>query len=370
MLRIQFLSFVRKEFYHVLRDKRTLMVLLGLPIVQILLFGFALTSEVKHAKILLLDNAKDVASQSLVTKISASSYFDIQQSVQSYDELEEAFKKGKGACALIIPYNFASDIQHGGGVRLQLIADGSDVNVSKTVVNYLTAITGDFVAAQHPTANLPMHISLNQHMLYNPEMSGSMSFIPGVMALILLILCTTLTAVSIVREKELGTMELLLVSPFKPILVILAKAIPYLTVSIVNFTVILLLSFFVLDMPIRGNLLLLYAEAVLFIIACLSIGLLISNLVKTQLAAMLISMMGTMLPTMIFSGIFFPVENMPILLQAFANLIPARWFYVVVKAVMLKGLGFSVVWKEALVMLGMTVGLLALSLKTFKVRLE
>jgi ABC-2 type transport system permease protein len=206
-------------------------------------------------------------------------------------------------------------------------------------------------------------------MLYNPQLKGEHNFIPGMMAMIMMLVCVMMTSVSIVREKELGTMEILLVSPFKPFLVIVSKFIPYLLVSLVNVTSILLLSYAFLHLPVKGSILLLYAESLLFIITCLSIGLLISILASSQQTAMFSSMMATMLPTMLLSGFMFPIENMPIPLQVISHIVPSRWFYTIIKAVMIKGLGFSSIWKETLILIGMTCFFLAVSYRKFKIRL-
>jgi len=190
------------------------------------------------------------------------------------------------------------------------------------------------------------------------------------MALVLLLICVLMTSVSIVREKESGTMEVLLVSPFAPLLIILSKAVPYLALSLVNLTVILLLSVFALGMPVNGSIALLYAVSTLFIVAALSLGLLISNLTGSQQAAMLISLMGMLVPTILFTGFMFPLENMPYPLQLVAHVVPAKWYYIIVKAIMVKGLGFSAIWRETLILFGMTVFFLTVSLKKFKIRLE
>jgi ABC-2 type transport system permease protein len=206
-------------------------------------------------------------------------------------------------------------------------------------------------------------------MLYNPQLKGAYNFVPGVMAMVLMLVCTMMTAITIVREKERGTMEVMLVSPVQPLKVILAKAVPYLLLSIVNIISILLLSVFVLDVPIKGSLLLLMAEGTLFIITCLSFGLLISNVTDSQQTAMFIALMGMFLPTVMLSGFMFPIENMPLALRVLSNVVPAKWFFTIVKSVMIKGLGLKFIWKETLILLGMTVILLGLSLKNFKIRL-
>lgn len=366
----QFMVFVRKEFYHVFRDRRTLLILFGLPIMQILLFGYALTTEIKNANIVIVDHAKDAASEQLISRIAASKYFSISSAALSDNDIDNAFRSGKIKCAVVLPAGFGNDLLHGNVAQVQIIADASDPNTAKTLTNYLVAITGDYQQELHPATTLPLSIVPVTRMLYNPEMNGSMNFVPGVMALVLMIICTTLTSVSIVREKEMGTMEILLVSPFKPTYVVLAKAVPYLVLALTDFLIILLLSIFVLEMPVRGNLVLLFFESMLFIVTCLSLGLLISSVTNSQQMAMLVSMMGMMLPTILFTGFIFPLENMPLFLQVISNLIPSRWYYVIVKAVMLKGLGIGVVWKESLVLAGMTVVLLTLSIKTFKTRLS
>lgn len=366
----QFLAFIRKEFYHVFRDKRTLLILFGLPVVQILLFGFALSSEVKNIGLAVLDNAHDIASEQIVNRIKTSSYFLVKDPVMSYSEIEERFKEGSIKCALLFPANFSKELGRSGKAQVQIITDGSDPNTATIVVAYITAIIGKYQQQFNPTAQIPYQIIPQVRLLYNEEQNGSLNFIPGVIALIFMIVCTALTSVSIVREKELGTMEILLVSPFKPIMVLVAKAVPYLVLSIVNFIIILTLSVFLLKVEIRGSLVLLFAESILFIITCLSLGLLISNQTNSQKTAMLISMMGMMLPTLILTGFMFPLENMPWIFQTISHILPSRYYYIIIKAVMLKGLDFSYVWKETLILAGMSIFLLVVAFKRFKTTLS
>lgn len=364
------LAFIRKEFYHVFRDKRTLLILFGLPIVQIILFGFALSSEVKNIGIAMQDNSHDVHTERIIAKIQSSSYFDVQAPILHYNDIEDRFKEGSIKCAIIFPANFGSDLQRIGGAQIQVIADASDPNTATIVTNYLSAIVNDYQQQLNPTAKLNYQIVPELKQLYNEQQNGSLNFIPGVIALIFMIVSTALTSVSVVREKELGTMEILLVSPFKPIMVLIAKAIPYLVLSLINYVIILFLSVYLLDVEIKGSFLLLFAESILFIITCLSLGLLISNVTDSQQTAMLISMMGMMLPTMLLTGFMFPLENMPWIFRAISHILPSRYYYTIVKAVMLKGLGFKYVWKETLILAGMAVFLLAVALKKFKIRLS
>ncbi len=366
----KFLAFVRKEFYHVFRDRKTLLMLFGLPIVQIVLFGFALTNEIKNSKIVVCDYAKDAASQRIIEALAASTSFEIEQSLLSHDQIERSFQEGKTKLVVVFPDGFNDDLQRFNKAQIQVIADASDPNTATTLTNYVNNIVLDYQKQLMPTNPLPYQIIPETRMLYNPELKGATNFVPGVMALVLLLVCVLMTSVSIVREKELGTMEVLLVSPFNPFLVIISKAVPYFMLSLLNLTVILLLSVFLLDMPFEGSVLLLFAESSLLILTALSLGLLISNSTDSQQSAMLISLMGMLIPTMLLTGFMFPLENMPMPLQIIANIVPSKWYYIIVKSIMIKGLGFAAIWKETLILAAMTVFLLVVSFKRFKVRLE
>ena len=366
----ELLVFIRKEFKHVFRDPRTLLIMFGLPVAQIVLFGFALTSEVKNIDILIADNSKDMISTQITDKIKATRYFIVQEKNIGGTDIDKAFKRGGVQSVLIFPANFSNDLSHEGKAQVQIITDGTDPNTAKTIVNYLTAIIGAYQQEKFPTASLRYQILTEPRMLYNEEDNGSMNFIPGVMALILMLVCTALTSVSIVKEKELGTMEILLVSPFKPVMVLVSKAVPYFILSLINFTLILLLSVFLLHIDIKGSILLLYMESALFILTCLSLGLMISNATNAQQTALLISMMGMMLPTIIFTGFIFPLENMPWVLRTISNVVPSKWYFLIIKSVMLKGLGFQYVWKETLILMVMTAVLLTIAIKKFKIRLQ
>ncbi|HEX9509715.1 MAG TPA: ABC transporter permease [Puia sp.] len=366
----QLITFIRKEFLHVFRDRKTLLMLFGLPIAQIVLFGFALSNEIKDSKIVVADYSKDAVTRQIINKIAASKYFDLEQSLQSADQLQAAFKKGTIKMAVIFPQNFATDLIHTNKATIQVIADASDPNLATTITNYITQIITDYNAGLANTAGQPLQILPEVQMLYNPELRGAPNFVPGVMALVLMLVCTMMTSVAIVKEKELGTMEILLVSPFKTIYIIIAKLAPNLIISVVNLFIILILSAVFLDLPVKGSILLLVFDSILFILTSLSIGLLLSISAKTQQAAMMGSLMGMMLPTMLLTGFLFPIENMPLAMQWLANIVPSRWYFIIIKKIMLKGLGFSSVWKETLILSGMCVFLFAISLRRFKIRLQ
>jgi drug efflux transport system permease protein len=365
----QFLIFIKKEWLHIWRDRRTLFILIWMPIVQILLYGFALTNEVKNSKIAIFDQSKDEATTTITDQIGASRYFSILKNVYSYDEIGATFREGKIRMAIVFPRNFRNDLLHANHAQIQLIADASDPNTANTLTNYATAVINDYQQTLSQNQAIPYTIATQVRMLYNPELKGAYSFVPGVMALVLMLVCAMMTSIAIVKEKELGTMEVILVSPLKPFRIIIAKTIPYLFVSMLNIACILALSVFVLDVPIVGSLWLLIGESILFTVTSLSLGILISNVAKTQRTAQLASMMSLFLPTLLFSGFLFPIENMPVPLQVISNVVPSKWYYTIVKNIMIKGLGFSYVWKETLVLVGMTVLLLGISIRNFKIRL-
>lgn len=365
----QYLAFIRKEIFHVLRDRKTLLVLFGIPIVQILLFGFALSTEVKNSHLAVMDMSKDDRSRSLIEQIDASKYFDVREYAHNNDEIESLIRKGKAKAALILPENMANDLATANETQIQLVVDGSDPNLATTIVNYCTAILQDFQKNELAQPDMPYSIEIQTRMLYNPLLRGEFTFVPGVMSLVLMLICSLMTSVSIVKEKELGNMEILLVSPLRPLTIILSKTIPYLILSLIILSVILALSVFLLNVPIQGSILLLYAISLLFILASLSLGMCISSITDSQQVAMMISLIGLMLPTIMLSGFMFPIENMPVILQTVSNVVPAKWFYYGISDVMIKGLGISYVAREMYILTGFTLLFLGLSYANFKTRL-
>lgn len=372
----QFLSFVRKEFYHIFRDKRTMVMMLGMPVILIILFGFAITTEIQRVPIAVLDQSKDDATRRIIQHIKASEYFDLYAMVNDKEEGEALFRKGKVRMIIVFPPQFNESMVHNKGVQMQLIADATDPNEATSLTQYVQSIVADAIQTFLSPAEINSGEAYNLQivpeitLLYNPQMKGAYNFVPGVMGLILILICAMMTSVGIVREKEMGTMEILLVSPMKPIYIILAKAVPYLLLSMANVITILLLSYYLLEVPIAGSLTLLFSLCMLYAMLSLSLGLLISTITDTQQAAMLVSAMALMLPIMLLSGMMFPVENMPWILQLLSNIVPAKWFIVALKDVMIKGLGIEIILKEVAVLVGMTVVLIVVSVARFKNRLE
>ncbi len=365
----QLLTFIRKEFHHILRDTRSLLVLLGLPVIQLLIFGFAITNEVRNTNIAILDNAKDAATQNIITRVESSQYFDIDRTLITSQQIEKAFKTGKIKVAIVFQPNFQNELAHTNKAQIQIIADATDPNQATTLVNYASSIIMDYQSELNQQNNIPYTIKTEMRMLYNPQLKGAYTSVPGVMGMILLLISAMMTSIAIVKEKELGTMEILLVSPMKPWLVIISKAIPYFIISLINVATILILSVFVLGLPIQGSLVLLILATIIYIFCALSLGLLISTITETQQAAMLISLLGLMMPVVMLSGYAFPIANMPIVLQVLSNVVPAKWYIIIVKGVMIKGIGLSQIWMELLILLAMTALFLTISVKRFKIRL-
>lgn len=365
----EFLAFVKKEFFHILRDKRTILILLGMPIMQIMIFGFAITTEVTNVRMAVLNPSDDMLTRQIIERVGANEYFDVDYMVNSPQELTQLFKEEKIDLAMVFGSRFADKL-YTGDAGLQLVADATDPNMATMRTNYLMGIVNgvqqEFLSPDASMAVLMPNIKL----LFNPQMKSTYNFVPGVMGLILMLICAMMTSISIVREKEMGTMEVLLVSPIRPILIILAKAVPYFILSIINLTTILLLSVFVLDVPVAGSLFWLVVVSLLFIFVSLALGLLISCITSTQIAAMLGSGLVLMMPTMILAGMIFPIESMPVPLQIVSDLLPARWYIQAVRRLMIQGVNITEVLKEVYILAAMATVLIVVSLKTFKNRLE
>mgnify|MGYP001080906044 CR=1 FL=1 len=366
----KFVGFIKKEFYHIFRDKRTLFILFGMPIVQILLFGFAITNEINNVNIAILDKSKDATTLEIIHKISSSKFFSIHQNIETEAEIEAVFKKGIVKAILVFENDFSKKLTKENVATVQIITDATDPNTAITISNFINSILQKYQQEINKDIQIAYQIIPQTKMTYNPELKSVFMFVPGVMTIILMLVSAMMTSISITREKELGTMEILLVSPIKPFQVIIGKVFPYIFLSIINAIIIILLGVFVFKMPIQGNLLLLGAQSILFIITSLSLGILISTIAETQQTAMMISLMGLMLPVILLSGFIFPVNSMPKILQYLSYLIPAKYFISILKGIMLKGVGISLLWKETLILTVMTILFIVLSIRKYKIRLE
>jgi ABC-2 type transport system permease protein len=365
-----FLSFVRKEFHHILRDRTTIAILLLLPVLMLLLFGYAITTEVRNSKIGILDPSNDISTRAIINKFQNSQYFSVEKIIHHPDEIEALFLKHQLKMVVVFSDNFHSKAMHDGSAQIQLITDATDPNTAKAVTGYATAIIGTWQQEVFGLQKIPLSINPEIKLLYNPRMKGAYNFVPGVMGMILMLICAMMTSISIAREKETGTMEVLLVSPVKPIQIIFAKTVPYFLLSIVNLTTILLLSVFLLKVPVAGSLFWLLVLSLVYIFVNLSLGLVISSVAETQVVALLFSGMILLLPVIMLSGMMFPVENMPQFFQWISQIVPAKWYIIGVKKIMIKGLGLQAILPELSVLLGMGILLINISLRKFKNRLE
>lgn len=363
----QFLSFIRKEFYHIFRDSRTMLILLVMPIVMIILFGFAITTEVKNTRVAVMDLSKDDVTRQIIERFRANRYFTIDCEVSSMREAEKLFEQGDIDMALCFSEDFSSSAGRG-EAAIQLLFDGIEPNQASIRQGYAMQVLGIQLSQSVPGAMNAQGFSVNTRMLYNPQQKSEYNFVPGVIGMIILLLCTLMTSIAIVREKENGTMEVLLASPLPPVYIILAKLVPYFVISIVNLVTILLLSRFLLGIPIAGSLVAFFGVSLLYILVALSLGLLISTCVSSQLAAMLLSLL-MIVPTVYFSGMVFPVESMPAPIQKISMIVPARWFIDAARKLMIQGVEVVYVAKDAAVLALEFFIFITIALKSFKIRL-
>lgn len=366
----KFWGFAKKEFRHIFRDRRTLLIIFGMPIAELLIFGYVITNEIKDANIAIYDKSGDFLSKKLTSKLGSSGYFIPSTYLYSEKDIEPVLRSGKAKMVVVYESDFAKKFYKEGSASLQIITDASEPNTASLLANYAWAIVNSFATENGVKEISPSPIDIRVRMLYNPDMKAVFMFVPGTMAIILMLLTAMMTSISIAREKELGTMEILLVSPLKPSHIILGKVLPYVGLAFTNALVILLLGYTVFGLPMMGSIALLLFVCFLFILLALSLGILISTVSSSQQIAMFLSMIGLMLPTILLSGFIFPIENMPLILQWLSAIMPPRWFISAIKTIMIKGEGIMYVWKEILIMIGMTVFFLTLSIKKFKVRLS
>ncbi|MBQ7471307.1 MAG: ABC transporter permease [Prevotella sp.] len=359
----QFISFVIKEMHHILRDKRTMLILFGMPIVLLLLFGFAITNDVKNVRTVVVTSQMDHLTQRAVERLAASEYFTMIATVPTPKDAERMIRSQKADMSLIPGLSPKGE---GSGHIWQIMVDGADPNMAQQWTTYAQQTMFN---VQSSMFNVQSSM-VNSKLLYNPQMKSAYNFVPAIMGMLLLLICAMMTSVSIVKEKEHGTMEVLLVSPIKPLMIIVAKVVPYLLLALVILAIILLMSVTVLDVPLQGSIGWILVISLIYILLALSLGLLISNIAQTQFVALLVSAMMLLLPTVMLSGMLFPVESMPTILQWISAVIPPRYYIQAMRKLMIMGVGIQEVWQEVVVLIGMTALLLAISLKKFKTRLS
>lgn len=364
-----FIAFVGKEIRHILRDRRTMLILFGMPLIMMLLFGFAISTDVKDVRLVAVTTPADHLTQRMLARLDASEYFILTHTTQTTAEAEQLIRNGQADIAIVFSPRFADRLPKSQG-QVQLILDGADPNQASMQGAYATQILQAGMAEATSAAHVPQSTEIITRLLYNPQMKSAYNFVPGIMGLLLLLICAMMTSVSIVREKERGTMEVLLVSPIRPLLILIAKAVPYFLLSIIILLFILGISNFVLKVPVAGNLLAILTLCLLYIFLALCLGLLISVVAKTQLQALLISGMLMLMPNLLLSGMIYPIESMPLPLQWYSAIIPARWFIAAIRKLMVMGVGLQMVGRELLILTAMSLLILGIALKKFKTRLE
>ncbi|MEZ4702993.1 MAG: ABC transporter permease [Rhodothermales bacterium] len=356
-----FQGFIIKEFYHILRDRRTLVILFGMPVIQLLLFGFAIRNEVNDAKLVIVDPSNDYVTREIASKLLAAPYFEGVEFATHDADVEAAFQSGRAREAILFEPAFAERLARDGVAHIQILTDATDPNTANTVLAYTTAILQSYQQELAAGAATGVRIVPDVHMRYNPTLESVYLFVPGLVAFILMLICALMTSITITREKEMGTMEVLTVSPLRPAQIVIGKVIPYLVISFGIVGVVLALARFVFQVPMRGSVALLLAECLLFTVTALSLGVFISTRTDSQQAAMMISLAGLLLPTVILSGFIFPIASMPYPLQLVSHIVPAKWFLIIVRGIMVKGVGIAYLWKETLVLVGMTLFFITVS---------
>ena len=366
----QCLAFTRKEFFHILRDRKTLLVLVVLPISQLLIFGFALNSSLTEMPTAVLDMSNDRMSRQIVSEIDASSTFKIVEYVSSMQEVDELFKSGKLSLVLVFMPGFEREIKRTGKGNMQVIMDASlQINAS-TLESYILATLLTYQQKINAGRELPIQIIPEVKMRYNPRLNSAFHFVPGVIGIVLMLVCSMMASLAIVKEKESGTMEVLLVSPVRPPVIILAKLMPYLLIGMINIVVILLISVFVLKVPVAGNIFLLFFVGTIFTLSSLALGIMVSVLTKTQRSAIIISIAGLMLPAITLSGFIFPLDSLSMGMKVIVHAMPVTLFISSARNIMIKGLGMEAVYPELCGLVVITVVLIAISIKCFKNRLS
>lgn len=364
-MRHNFISFVKKESLHILRDKRTMLIVMLIPVVLMILFGFAISTEVNNVNVAVVAPNRTDSVSDAVDRLAHNDYFTFKGYIAA-DDIDTLLRRGDVGAVVLFDSDYdhlAADLAAGIESRpaIQLIVDASNVNTASSATAYLQSILLGTATAQS---------MFETRMLFNPQMKSAYNFVPGIMGLIFILVCAMMTSVSIVREKEMGSMEVLLVSPVRPVKIILAKMIPYFAISCIVLIMILLLARYLLDVPMSGGVWGIFSLSLLYLLLSLSLGLLVSTIARTQMAALLVSAMVMMMPILMLSGMLFPIENLPKFFQVVSNIVPARWYIDAVRKMMIQGMPIVAVWKNCVILLSMTVVLLGVSLKKFNDKLE
>ena len=341
----------RKEFHQIVRDRRSLGILLFFPAFVLLLFGYALNWDVRHISLAVDDRDRSPDSRALISAFVNSGYFDLVAVVDSDAELKRLMDRNDARAVLVIPPGLEQELQRQTPVAVQLLLNGDNANTATTVMGYaLTIVQSEAVRSQPRTAGRPLLV-VEPRIWYNPQLRSTLFLVPGLIAYIAMLSAVVSTALSIVREKERGTIEQVRMAPLGPFAFVLGKTIPYFVVALLSAMSIVVVAMVLFDLPMRGSWLLLLAALALFLVGALGLGLLISSVAETQQVAFQLALLASFLPTLMLSGFIFPIASMPQVLQAITRVVPARYFLTALRGILLKGVGLDVVWPD-LVALG------------------
>lgn len=363
-------AFIIKEWKQIFRDPLTLLILVAMPITEMLLFGFAMNMDVTDIRTVIIDHSTDETGEQLAEALEGNATFLYRGMLADSREAEQMMKAGEIDLAIVVPEHFERDLLTGLPTSLQVIADVSDPAMGSIRGAYAQQFIADQLSRHTGGEGIPYSIEITPQMLYNPGLVSAYNFVPGLMGLVLLVICTLMTSISIAREKEQGSMELLLTTLARPTTIVLSKTVPYLAVSLIIIAIILVISRFVLGVPIRGSLALILLVTLVFTFFSLAFGLLLSSLVKSQKESTILTGFSVMMPTMLLSGMIFPVENMPLVLRWISRIIPATYYITSMRKLMIQGTGLSAIWVELLVLVLFAILTIALAIRNVKPRLR
>jgi ABC-2 type transport system permease protein len=361
-------AFVVKELHHILRDRQTLTILLLMPLVQVVLFGFALRSDVKDVRVVVVDPTPDHATIALRNRFASTPRFSVVATAATTDAIEPFFRRGQADVAVVFEPGFGNQLEGETPARILIAVDAADPNTGTTMLTFARSVIVGQEAEWSRSAN-QLRINIVTRMRFNPTLESVNLFVPGLIALVLTLVSALMTAISLSREKERGTVEVLLVSPLRPWEIIVGKVLPYLALAFANVITALVAAWAVFHVPFRGSLLLLLAESLLYSLVGLAIGVLVASKTSSQRAAMLTAMLATLLPNTLLSGMIFPIASMPVPLQVITNVVPARWFITIARGIMLKGIGITYVWRETLILAVMMLVAISVAVRSFKPRI-
>jgi ABC-2 type transport system permease protein len=347
----------------------TLLFVFLMPVVLVMLFGYTIKNEINNANIAVLDYSQSLHSRQLINSLTASGYFSVHQGLSDERDAESFFQKGTGSMVVVIPKSFEEDIAKNNHAKIQLVTDASDLNVSTTLVSYANQVITQYQKSLNLTNIDVQPVDIRVKMQYNPQLESAYMFIPGNIALIMILITSLMTSITLSKERETGSWRLLAITPANQYVIVLGKIIPYMLLSLICTAIVIVLGIVIFKMPMYGSVWLLLLLCFLFMFTACSLGVLISVLTNSQQVAMLLCMLGFFLPTLLLSDFLFPVENMPLVLQILSHVVPAKWFIFALRDIMIKGAGLELLWLPVIILSGLTIFLISVSIRRLQKRI-